>query len=404
LLSPVAAEPYLAFRAFNLLLLAALLAVAVRFPAYRVLFLLLLVSPQIWYVFSYFNGDALPLFLSMLIAGQLALPGSRLRAWLDDPRFKARLGGAILTGVLLGVLALSKRNYYVFVLFAACYLTYLMFGWRAAIASLACGLVAASSYAEVWRLDSAWFGVTAAVLGALTLFSAYGACASLREALGKGAKLALIASIALAVFLPSYAYDRAVNGGKSEKGTRIHQVAETRARDNYKPSVMNDPGKGYFGLRLQSKGVAFHEIFLPPWNWARITFQSATGVYGYMTVRTHWPYYGAMALLYAALFGYLIYCGVTRGEMQERTLMLFVLFFACLLVLQSAYNSWVNDFQAQGRYLFPVIGMLGLLLARLKNAIRPMVLLPLVLCAFALSAASFTYYAVYKPIPVSHYR
>jgi hypothetical protein len=111
-----------------------------------------------------------------------------------------------------------------------------------------------------------------------------------------------------------------------------------------------------------------------------------------------------MALLYAALFGYLIYCGVARSETQERTLVSFVLFFACLPVLQAAYHSWINDFQAQGRYLFPVIGMFGLLLVRLQNAIRPTVLVPLVLCAFALSAASFTYYAVYKPIPVSHYR
>lgn len=404
LLSPVAAEPYLAFRAFNLLLLAVLLAVAARFPAYRVLFVLLLVSPQIWYVFSYFNGDALPLFLSLLIAGQFALPGSRLRAFLDEPRFKARLGGAILAGVLLGALALSKRNYYVFVLFAACYLTYLLFGWRTAIASIGCGLVAGLLYAGVWPQGYAWLWVAAAVLGALTILSAAVACGSWREFLGKGAKLALIAAIALAVLVPPYAYDRAVNGSESEKGAAIHQVAEAKAKGNYKPSVMNDPGKGYFGLRLQSKGVGFHELFLPPWNWAHSTFASATGIYGYMVVRAPGPYYAVMALLYAALFGYLAFRGLARGGADERTLMLFVFFFAFLTIFQSAYQSWTNDFQAQGRYLFPMIGMFALYLSRLGQLIRPVVLVPLVLGAFALSTISFAYYAVYKPIPVSPYR
>lgn len=404
LLSPMAAEPYLAFRAFNLLLLTALLAIAVRFPPYQAIFLLLLVSPQVWYVFSYFNGDALPLFLALLIAGQLALPGSRLRAFLDEPRLRARIGGAILVGVLLGVLALSKRNYYMFLLFAAGYLTYLMFGWRTAIAAIAFGLVPALAYAGVWSPDSALFWVTAAVLGALTLFSAVRASGSLGRAFGKVSKLALIASIALAVFLPRYAYDRVVNGSESEKGVAIHQVAEAKAKDNYKPSVMNDPGKGYFGLRLQSKGVAFHEIFLPPWNWARLTFASATGMYGYMVVRAPGTYYALMAVLYVALFGYLGFRGLARGGAEERTLTLFVFFFACLTIIQSAYHSWTNDFQAQGRYLFPLIGMFALYLSRLGKLIRPAVLLPLVLGAFALSTISFTYYAVYKPVPVSHFR
>ena len=64
----------------------------------------------------------------------------------------------------------------------------------------------------------------------------------------------------------------------------------------------------------------------------------------------------------------------------------------------------MNDFQAQGRYLFPVIGIFGLYLSRLGRLIRPAVLVPLVLGAFMLSTMSFAYYAVYKPIPVGHVR
>jgi hypothetical protein len=264
--------------------------------------------------------------------------------------------------------------------------------------------VAALPYVGVWSPDSTWFWVTAAVLGALTLLLAINACGSLKDSLNKGAKLALIASISLVVLLPRYAYDRAVNGTSNEKWAAIHKIAEQRAKNEYRPSVISDSKEGYYGLRLRSKGVAFHEIFLPPWNWARLTFASATGMYGYMVVRAPGTYYALMALLYAALFGYLGFRGLARGRAEERTLTLFVLFVACLTILQSAYQSWTNDFQAQGRYLFPMISMFALYLSRLGKLIRPAVLLPLVLGAFTLSTISFAYYAVYKPIPVSHFR
>lgn len=63
-----------------------------------------------------------------------------------------------------------------------------------------------------------------------------------------------------------------------------------------------------------------------------------------------------------------------------------------------------SDFEANGPYHALVIGMFGLYLWRVGRLIRPAILVPVVLGAFALSTISFAYYAVYKPIPVSHFR
>jgi uncharacterized membrane protein len=55
----------------------------------------------------------------------------------------------------------------------------------------------------------------------------------------------------------------------------------------------------------------------------------------------------------------------------------------------SSYHSWVSDFQAQGRYLFPILGMVGLLLQQTGGFLRKDVILFLVMVASALSAYSY---------------
>ena len=45
----------------------------------------MLLAPQIWYIFSYFNGDAFPLFLATLIGYQTAVPDSLFNRYLDAP-------------------------------------------------------------------------------------------------------------------------------------------------------------------------------------------------------------------------------------------------------------------------------------------------------------------------------
>src|SRR5262249_16704993 len=110
LLAPVVSND-LAFRLFDVVLLAILPPFCRMGPAAFLIFSPLLLSPQIWYIFSYFNGDAFALFLAVLIAYQVAAPGSQFNANLDSPGLRRNISGAVVLGLLIGLLALSKKNY-----------------------------------------------------------------------------------------------------------------------------------------------------------------------------------------------------------------------------------------------------------------------------------------------------
>lgn len=52
---------------------------------------------------------------------------------------------------------------------------------------------------------------------------------------------------------------------------------------------------------------------------------------------------------------------------------LFVATFAAFTVALAIYHSWANDFQAQGRYLFPIVAMLGIGLQSMRDKMDPRV-------------------------------
>src|SRR5229473_6407827 len=111
LISPLVSNHDIGFRLFNVVLLAVLAYLCAMRPRAYLVFLPLLLSPQIWYIFSYFNGDAFPLFLAMLIAYQVATADSLFNRYLESPGILRRIAGIFLFGLLVALLALSKKNY-----------------------------------------------------------------------------------------------------------------------------------------------------------------------------------------------------------------------------------------------------------------------------------------------------
>src|SRR5690606_487423 len=80
----LAGSPMAGARLFQNLLWLGLLALAMARRSWAMSLAALLVSPQIWYVFSYFNGDALPLFLSMCAVALVAEDGAMDRYLRGD--------------------------------------------------------------------------------------------------------------------------------------------------------------------------------------------------------------------------------------------------------------------------------------------------------------------------------
>jgi len=74
---------------------------------------------------------------------------------------------------------------------------------------------------------------------------------------------------------------------------------------------------------------------------------------------------------------------------RDMIFFLFVLTFAGLVVGQSVYHSWVNDYQPQGRYLFPILPMFMVALARMPSSFRMRIMPLFGFAFFVLSVWSF---------------
>ncbi|MFZ5426845.1 MAG: DUF2142 domain-containing protein [Thermodesulfobacteriota bacterium] len=315
LVKPLAGEDHLALRLFNVALFMWLMWLCWRLKgARRLAFLPLFLTPQAWYVFCYFNGDAMPLALSFavvfLVSGLVEL-GEAAR---PEPGRAERLMWGL--GLSLGLLLVSKQNYYVFVAYLLAF----------------------------WGLAAFQGGVFP------------------RIPLGR---LALALALAAAVFGARYGVNAwAV---RHQPPDVVAKVAEKMAAPEFKPSAA-EKGEGFWGSRMRSRGVTLTEMFTGEWKWHVFTLRSALGKYGAMDIEApllFYRWFGRAGALFLLLVGIPL---AMRGWDARAGLCLW-LAFAVLTVGQSLWHSWNNDFQAQGRYLFPILAMTGCLLARFRNCL-----------------------------------
>lgn len=360
LTSPLLSDPLTAARFFNIVLFAVLAAMFL----YRsrddnsefIVPSVLLITPQIWYVFSYSNNDAFALFISLLIAYQIAYTKSRLNEFIRSDTFRSKLVGGIVFGGLAGVLLICKPNYWVFLMFAA-----------------------------VWMLFH--FPLTTVNLK----------------------KYAFMALVALSVFVFRVGLDIYVNNetnfagasyinyffGGFEKGKgKLLAYQDQVAGYEFKPSTLeNDLPNSRAEVKLRAKGTTLVELFTQ-WKWHKLAFESFVGGYGYMNLWASRWYYYAMLLLYFLFGAYLFSMIVLSKDREAITQLGSFILGAATTVFISVYLSWNYAFQPQGRYLFPVIGMLGLLLYANKQRLHDRVVNAFLAAAFLLSAYSFIFVAL----------
>ena len=334
---PLAGQDYIALRFFDIFLFAVLMALFFRLPDNRKLcFLPLFITPQIWYIFSYFNGDAFPLFLTfcmVYLVARLDPPIPAIKAPGRSPDTRRLL----LLGLLLGLVCISKQNYYVFAGF-----TLAFFG--------VCGLTA--------------HNFRAAAKNALVVFA-----------------------LAAVLFGLRFGYNVYVN--RTVRPEVPTQNAEKYAQNDYKPSAQ-EAGTQFWGLRMRDQGLTYPQLFTI-WTWHIWTFRTSFGVYDYMKIYAPFIYYRYIGYLLWTLMGVLAVALVIRGGHGGSAGVAVFVLFAGLTVFQSTWHSWTTDFQAQGRYLFPIGAMAGMTLARFAPAITPTlpVTLPIAMTMTAMSLYSF---------------
>lgn len=330
---------YLSLRMFNLLLYSMLLLYILQSPHARLMAAPLLISPQIWYLFSYCNSDAFGIVISFLVACQFALPGSFLNSYLLGKEQKYKLLKLLLLACLAGALFLLKKNYQAFILFIGGYLL-----WKI-----------------IFQLE-----------------------AGQRRSYIKRATVLICLGLSLAGLRIGLNY--AINGMDMEE--RKAAIREELANYEYKPSTPLEEKHPF--LYRKARGDSLESIIMVD-RWFEKSYRSAFGVYGYFTVSAVDSYYDVVRPVAVSL---LLLLGLTmlfRGGVSGNLLFAYAVSCAAILIFFSIKHSWTSDYQTQGRYLFPIIPMFCVVLYHARKLMKGTLYKLLLTTLFILSLYSFVF-------------
>lgn len=325
-------------RYFNVLLFLLFALMCGKFVEMRLMGLSLLVSPQIWYLYSYCNSDAFALSVITLLGYQVIAEKSMTNRFLIDPiRNRSAKLKAVAVCLLFSLLLFLKLNYYIFILFLGLILLY--------------------------RLFSGYYSDTSLVLR----------------------RVMVIALVAAALFGLRWGLDVGLNG--LHRNVKRQECREQRAGHMFNPAT--PLAQRYPFLRMKERQIPLRDLF-EKHNWGFKSFVHFFGVY-YFTPQAD---IGFFKFFMAALTGFglfIIGSICLHRQWSHLVLLLIVLSCSSLLVALSLWNSWIASFQAQGRYLFPVLTMTAVLVAEMRSYVNRKILCGFVLLFFFVSVYSFVF-------------
>jgi len=331
----------ISYRMFNVALFAVLVFLTFGSTRYRLFFIPMLLSPQIWYIFSYMNSDAFSLFVVMLSGWQVVDNESAFNRFLA--RKKVALIKIIGVGFLLALLIFVKKNYYFFTLFLSCF-----FAWKLYFYPIHDKKILLKKLAVIM------------LLGALFAGGRFGA-------------------------------DLYVNG--FDKGEKIRNMQELTAKPMFKPSTPLE--KKFGSILLKERGYKYLDI-LTVLRWGEKTFRSGFGAYGYMTAVACDSYYdiarslGIICLLFMTLSIFF------REERSGKVLLACALLCSLALIVKASHYAWTVDFQGQGRYFFPIVSIIGMVLVQTEKVYNQLALRTLCCLMFMLSVFSFVFIGIFS--------
>jgi hypothetical protein len=333
---------YFSMRLFNVCLFGLILLYTIRNRYARMVALPFLVSPQIWYVFSYSASDAFGLFFIFLAACELVDPNSLLHHYLKDDGWVAKLIGCVVLGSLLGIVFLLKRNYHPFIIFF-----YLVLA------------------AKIFFTDEFFGEKKTAIL-----------------------RLLLLTCIALSLYGLRVGADYYVNG--LDRVEKMAQIMEERALPMWKPST--ELANKHITLYRKARGITLEQTIKID-HWFEQTFRSTFGVYGYLSIAGTQVYYDLVRWTGVILLVFFFSAIFRGGGLLGSGLAIAVLSLAAVSIGADLYISWARDFQPQGRYLFSLFTILGVLYgwnyAVIDRRMLSLCLMPM----FLLAAYSFIFEA-----------
>lgn len=337
-------------RWLNMSLLAIMAGIVIKNcrKQFALLFVLLL-TPQLWYLFSYTTSDGLDFFWGFLAVYELMKEDSLLNRLLREPISKKKLPGYFLISLLFVNLFWAKISFYSVLLFLFLILLVRLFDEQ--------GEDRKVLFKKYMLLVGITFGIFA-VRYMITDFPYYG----------------------------------------FHKYQVINEVMELRAAYEYKPST--PPLEQAGSIYLYNKGVPL-SLFFGEMQFHKILFRTFTGFFGsYDFGMADW-YYMAMAFLYTALFVCVIR-ELSREKSRKKWLELSAV-VGCIVVqyLLIFINGYFVDFQPQGRYMLPALLYVSYLVYTCREG-RNHKVIRLILCATCvLSLYAFLSVGIANMIPLN---
>jgi len=341
LLKPLRVPDYLVFRYFNVTLFSFLLLFAAYKKPFRILLIPLLLSPQIWYIFSYFNSEGFALVVILMIAYQMVVPDSAWNRLLSPDGAHCAWWEALCIMILLGVLLLLKLNFYFFGVYIFFYF--------------------------LWRL-----------LYKKTVFN-----------IATFIRVSMVALAGITIFAGFTVFDRSINDFK--KNEKILEAREIYAHELYKPSTPLE--KKYAYLQMKDRGVTLKRIF-EHHLWGEKVFRSSFGEYGHTTVAASYGYYDFIRNL--AIIGILVisFFTIKNGGWEGLALLAITVGSAGLLWAATLYEAWTGDFQAQGRHLLPIVAMLSMFAYEMREKLANLPCVFVLSSMFMVALYSFIFVAI----------
>lgn len=302
LFKPFHIEEYQTFRFFNVFLFGGILLFVLYRPQTRAFALPFLLTPQLWYTFSYCNSDAFAFFIYFFAGCLIILPESLFNRTLREEFSIKKFHIYIFFALFFALLLLVKKNYYILLFFYLCF--------------------------YIWK--NHFIGKELKkehLIRLLVLFMAGLTLSGIR-----------------------IAGNYYVNG--LDRATRLAAIQEELAEIAYKPST--ELHKKHMYLYMKARGNSLERIIKFD-RWFAKTFRSTFGVYGYFTISAPDCYYQIIQWIGTSFLLFFIGSVVLRGGPQNNLLLFIGLGFGGGLIAISLWHSWTSDFQAQGRYLFPIL-------------------------------------------------
>lgn len=263
----------------------------------------LFLTPQVWYLYTYCTSDALDFAISVLVLYQLANPESMLQKLLSEGVKRKDVWRVLLLGFLFSNIFMSKQNYYVIAIYA--------------FSMLLVELIAAEKEKRRTRL-----------IGCLWL---------------AGSALLFLGIRYIPEFLHYGIHKQQVILELQ------NEIGIPELRPASPPEVQSS------AFNLYGKGVTLRELLFQK-GFHTTLFRSFVGTYGCLEFPSPKWYMTVMGLLYIVLYvGMSLSVWREKGQKERKVKFLLLHLMAFISWVLVVYNGWFIDFQAQGRYMLPIL-------------------------------------------------